>query len=192
MVCVQPCSRYYGQKMATNKPKAYGHHEPYVVCGYGPQQYQRAYGESGLIAHGIDGRGTTVAITDAYAAPTILKDAQIYNRVHHQPRFRRGCALRRRSTAESVRSTRDSSQQLSYITTSTTTSRKRSSNSPYWDEPKSMRVAKGQRDRSQASSADLPELGSPTSMDNSKAIGRGRPQDFLRECHFECHRSGKI
>jgi len=87
---VQPCSRYYGQKMATNKPKAYGHHEPYVVCGYGPQQYQGAYGESGLIAHGIDGRGTTVAITDAYAAPTILKDAQIYNRVHHQPRFKPG------------------------------------------------------------------------------------------------------
>ena len=87
---VQPCSRYYGQQMATDKPEAYGHHEPYVICGYGPQQYQRAYGESGLIARGIDGRGTTVAITDAYAAPTILTDAQIYNRVHHQPKFRRG------------------------------------------------------------------------------------------------------
>jgi subtilase family serine protease len=87
---VQPCSRYYGQKTANDKPRAYGHHQPYVICGYGPQQYQAAYGESGLIAHGIDGRGTTVAITDAYAAPTILKDAQIYNRVHHQPKFRHG------------------------------------------------------------------------------------------------------
>ena len=86
---VQPCSRYYGQKIATNKPKANGHHRPYVICGYVPQQYQRAYGEAGLIAHGIDGRGTTVAITDAYAAPTILKDAQIYDRVQHQPRFTR-------------------------------------------------------------------------------------------------------
>jgi subtilase family serine protease len=87
---VQPCSRYYGQKIARDKPKAYGKHRPYVVCGYGPQQYQRAYGESHLLAHGVDGRGTTVAITDAYAAPTILKDAQLYSRVHHQPRFRHG------------------------------------------------------------------------------------------------------
>jgi subtilase family serine protease len=87
---VQPCSRYYGQKIARNKPKANGKHRPYVVCGYGPQQYQAAYGESHLLAHGINGHGTTVAITDAYAAPTILKDAQIYNRVHHQPKFTRG------------------------------------------------------------------------------------------------------
>jgi subtilase family serine protease len=87
---VQPCSRYYGQKIARNKPKADGRHRPYVVCGYVPQQYQAAYGESHLLAHGINGHGTTVAITDAYAAPTILKDAQIYNRVHHQPRFRPG------------------------------------------------------------------------------------------------------
>jgi subtilase family serine protease len=87
---VQPCSRYFGQKIARDKPKAHGKHRPYVVCGYGPQQYQTAYGESHLLAHGVDGRGTTVAITDAYAAPTILKDAQIYNHVHHQPRFRHG------------------------------------------------------------------------------------------------------
>jgi subtilase family serine protease len=87
---VQPCSRYYGQKIARDKPKAHGKHRPYVVCGYGPQQYQAAYGESHLLAHGINGHGTTVAITDAYAAPTILKDAQIYNRVHHQPKFTRG------------------------------------------------------------------------------------------------------
>jgi subtilase family serine protease len=87
---VQPCSRYYGQKIAWNKPKADGKHRPYVICGYVPQQYQAAYGESHLLAHGVDGHGTTVAITDAYAAPTILKDAQIYNRVHHQPRFKPG------------------------------------------------------------------------------------------------------
>jgi subtilase family serine protease len=87
---VQPCSRYYGQKTATNKPKAYGRHRPYAVCGYVPKQYQAAYGESKLIAHGIDGSGVTVAITDAYAAPTILHDAQKYSRVHHQPRFTHG------------------------------------------------------------------------------------------------------
>ena len=36
---------------------------------------------------GVNGRGITVAITDAYAAPTIDQDAQRYNQVHHQPIF---------------------------------------------------------------------------------------------------------
>ena len=87
---VQPCSAYYAQKVASDKPAAYGKHQPYAVCGYGPQQLQGAYGESGLLKAGIDGRGITVAITDAYAAPTIYQDAQIYNKVHHQPLFKPG------------------------------------------------------------------------------------------------------
>ena len=87
---VQPCSSYYGQKTATAQPAAYGKHEPYVVCGYVPQQYQSAYGESGLLRAGINGRGVTVAITDAYASPTIYTDAQKYNTVHHQPQFSPG------------------------------------------------------------------------------------------------------
>jgi subtilase family serine protease len=87
---VQPCSAYYAQKVATDKPVAYGKHQPYAVCGYGPQQLQGAYGESALLKAGINGRGTTVAITDAYAAPTIYQDAQKYNKVHHQPLFKPG------------------------------------------------------------------------------------------------------
>ena len=87
---VQPCSAYYAQKTADSQPAAYGKHQPYVPCGYVPQQYQSAYGESGLLRSGVDGRGVTVAITDAYAAPTIFQDAQKYNRVHHQPLFSRG------------------------------------------------------------------------------------------------------
>jgi subtilase family serine protease len=87
---VQPCSAYYAQKVASDKPVAYGKHQPYAVCGYGPQQYQAAYGESALLKAGINGRGTTVAITDAYAAPTIYQDAQKYNKVHHQPLFKPG------------------------------------------------------------------------------------------------------
>ena len=70
-----------------DKPAAYGKHQPYVVCGYVPQQYQSAYGETALLRSGVTGRGVTVAITDAYAAPTIYQDAQKYNRVHHQPLF---------------------------------------------------------------------------------------------------------
>src|SRR5690348_9810546 len=67
---VQPCSAYYAQKVASDKPTAYGKHQPYTVCGYGPRQFQGAYGESALLKAGINGRGTTVAITDAYAAPS--------------------------------------------------------------------------------------------------------------------------
>jgi len=87
---VQPCSAYYAEKVADDKPAAYGKNQPYTVCGYGPQQLQSAYGESSLVKSGIDGRGTTVAITDAYAAPTIYADAQKYNQVHHQPLFTPG------------------------------------------------------------------------------------------------------
>ena len=87
---VQPCSGYYGQKTATDQPPAYGQTEPYVICGYGPQQYQAAYGESGLLAAGVNGKGVTVAITDAYAAPTIYQDAQQYSAVHQQPQFTPG------------------------------------------------------------------------------------------------------
>jgi subtilase family serine protease len=87
---VQPCSAYFGQKDATDKPPAYGKHWPYTVCGYVPQQYQSAYGETPLLRAGVTGRGVTVAITDAYAAPTIYQDAQTYNRVHRQPLFHPG------------------------------------------------------------------------------------------------------
>ncbi len=87
---VQPCSAYYAQKIATDKPPAYGKKQPYTVCGYVPQQYQSAYGESALLRSGVTGKGVTVAITDAYAAPTILADAQKYNQVHKQPLFKPG------------------------------------------------------------------------------------------------------
>jgi len=42
---------------------------PYAPCGYTPQQIKGAYGISGY-----DGSGQTVAIIDAYAAPTIVQD----------------------------------------------------------------------------------------------------------------------
>ncbi len=87
---VQPCSDYFGQKTAVAQPAAYGSHQPYAVCGYGPQQFQSAYGESALLRAGVTGRGVTVAITDAYASPTIYGDAQRYNQVHHQPLFGHG------------------------------------------------------------------------------------------------------
>ena len=75
-----PCSTYFGEKTATQYPAVNGQKVPFAPCGYTPSQYQGAYGTAGLVAKGIDGRGVTVAITDAYAAPTILQDANTYAR----------------------------------------------------------------------------------------------------------------
>jgi len=85
-----PCSTYYGEKIATTLPSAYGVKQPYAPCGYTPSQYQGAYGTAGAIQHGLDGKGVTVAITDAYAAPTILADANAYATRHGQKAFARG------------------------------------------------------------------------------------------------------
>lgn len=80
-----PCSAYWGQSMATDKPQAYGATQPYAPCGYTPVQLQGAYGVSSLLAKGIDGRGQTVAIIDAYDSPTIAQDANQYSHDHGLP-----------------------------------------------------------------------------------------------------------
>jgi subtilase family serine protease len=67
-----PCSAYYGQKVATSKPKAYGKFQPWTNCGYTPAQVRSAYG---VTQSGQTGQGQTVAIVDAYASPTIKADA---------------------------------------------------------------------------------------------------------------------
>jgi subtilase family serine protease len=85
-----PCSAYWGQKVATTLPGAYGGKLPYAPCGYTPSQLQGAYGVNGLIAKGNDGHGVTVAIVDAYAAPTIAADANTYATTHGQPAYKAG------------------------------------------------------------------------------------------------------
>ncbi len=77
----QPCSASYGQKKDKTDPAYGGGYPeplPYAVCGYTPPALQGAYGLKAPIANGIDGKGVTVAIVDAYAAPTLLSDAQQY------------------------------------------------------------------------------------------------------------------
>jgi subtilase family serine protease len=83
-VNARPCSTYFGEKIATSTPKAYGKKQPYAPCGYVPAQLQGAYGLQSSLAKGLDGSGVTVAITDAYAAPTILADANKYATKHGQ------------------------------------------------------------------------------------------------------------
>ena len=45
---------------------------PWVACGYTPPQFRSAYGLTGV----DDGTGVTVAIIDAYQAPTLFSDAR--------------------------------------------------------------------------------------------------------------------
>jgi subtilase family serine protease len=85
-----PCSTYFGEKTANQYPAVNGKKVPFAPCGYTPSQYQGAYGTAGLVAKGNDGHGVTVAITDAYAAPTILQDANTYAQRHGQRAFRSG------------------------------------------------------------------------------------------------------
>src|SRR5712691_4937830 len=76
-VSAQPCSVYWGEKIAVGFTNPYGKGSlPYTPCGYTPQQIKGAYGLAGLP---YDGTGQTVAIIDAYAAPTILQDVNLWS-----------------------------------------------------------------------------------------------------------------
>lgn len=68
----QPCSNFYGEKVAVNEPSAYGIKQPWALCGYTPKQTRSAYG---VTSSGMTGRGQTIAVVDAYASPTMLADA---------------------------------------------------------------------------------------------------------------------
>ena len=82
-----PCSAYYGQKIATSEPSAYGKKQPWNNCGYTPAQVRSAYGVS---QSGMTGRGQTVAIVDAYASPTMRSDANEFAKVVGDQPFRPG------------------------------------------------------------------------------------------------------
>jgi subtilase family serine protease len=82
-----PTSDYYGQKIATDKPPAYGAYQPWSVTGYTPAQIRGAYG---VEASGMTGRNQTVAIVGAYASPTMLSDANRYAQVTGDRPFRDG------------------------------------------------------------------------------------------------------
>ncbi|HEX7738038.1 MAG TPA: S53 family peptidase [Marmoricola sp.] len=86
---VQPCSSSFGQKLATDKPEVGGKAQPYAVCGYTPKQLQSAYGIDKMIRKGYDGKGITVAVTDTFAAPTIVQDMRKYNAKYGLPQFKR-------------------------------------------------------------------------------------------------------
>ena len=80
-----PFSSYYGSNTASTLPDAYGTKIPYAVKGYTGKQLRAAYG-----AGTRTGRGVRVAITDAYASPTIAYDAATYAGKHGDAAWKAG------------------------------------------------------------------------------------------------------
>lgn len=77
-----PFSSYYGSNTASTLPDAYGKKIPYAVQGYTGKQLRAAYG-----AGKHTGKGVRVAITDAYASPTIAFDAASYAKKHGDAKY---------------------------------------------------------------------------------------------------------
>ncbi|MFG2473454.1 protease pro-enzyme activation domain-containing protein [Streptomyces fagopyri] len=77
-----PFSSYYGSNTASTLPNAYGKKIPYAVQGYTGKQLRAAYG-----AGKRTGKGVRVAITDAYASPTIAYDAAKYAKNHGDAKY---------------------------------------------------------------------------------------------------------
>ena len=73
------CSTYWGEKSADGIPLQ--------ICGYDGSQLRSAYGVAGT---GLTGKGTTVAIVDAYGSTTMASDAATYNSQFGQQQFRPG------------------------------------------------------------------------------------------------------
>lgn len=85
-VSAQPCSTYWNEKQAVGFTNPYGKGSlPYAPCGYTPDQVKGAYGISGY-----DGSGQTVAIIDAFAAPTILQDVNQWSTNRGLPTMKSG------------------------------------------------------------------------------------------------------
>ncbi|MET8446402.1 S53 family peptidase [Streptomyces sp. NPDC005209] len=80
-----PFSSYFGSKIATTLPDAYGSKIPYAIKGYTGKQLRSAYG-----AGTNTGKGVRVAITDAYASPTIAFDAASYAKKHGDAAYTTG------------------------------------------------------------------------------------------------------
>jgi subtilase family serine protease len=79
------CSSYAFQH-TTTLPAAYGHTVfPTKGCGYTPAQMHGAYNTTGLLAHGIDGRGVRVAVLLFYPIPTAVADINRFSTGHGLP-----------------------------------------------------------------------------------------------------------
>ncbi|MFJ4406226.1 protease pro-enzyme activation domain-containing protein [Streptomyces sp. NPDC088910] len=80
-----PFSTYFGSNTNSKLPNAYGTKAPYAIKGYTGEQLRAAYG-----AGKYTGKGVTVAITDAYASPTIAADASQYAKRNGDQKYKKG------------------------------------------------------------------------------------------------------
>ena len=80
-----PFSTYFGSKTDKKLPSAYGSKAPYAIKGYTGKQLRSAYG-----AKSFTGKGVTVAITDAYASPSIAQDSKEYAKRNGDKNYRAG------------------------------------------------------------------------------------------------------
>lgn len=81
-----PFSSYYGSRTNRSLPSAYGAKQPYAIKGYTGKQLRAAYGAKSRNT----GKGVTVAITDAFASPTIAADAARYAKRNGDPGYAKG------------------------------------------------------------------------------------------------------
>jgi subtilase family serine protease len=84
---ISPCATYWNQAAPTDLPEAYGKNNPDPVCGYLPDQLRGAYG---VAKSGLTGAGSTVAVVDAYASPTIASDVSAFAGFHGGKQFKKG------------------------------------------------------------------------------------------------------
>lgn len=84
---ISPCAGYFGASGPTDLPKAYGKTAPDPVCGYLPAQIRGAYG---LNQTSLTGKGSTVAVVDAYNSPTIAADVTTFDGYHGVTPFKSG------------------------------------------------------------------------------------------------------
>lgn len=85
------CNQWYGANeligTLSTAADVYGAAIPWLNCGYTPKQIREAYGFSRT---SYNGKGVTVAITDAYASPTQLADINAYSAANDLPKLKLG------------------------------------------------------------------------------------------------------
>ena len=84
---VTPCTSYYDQSAPKDLPKVYGARQPSPMCGYLPNQLRGAYQ---IPQSGLNGKGVTVAVVDAFGSPTIESDVDTFDAYNGFPQFKPG------------------------------------------------------------------------------------------------------
>jgi subtilase family serine protease len=77
-----PLAAYFGNRYGAPISNGVGSLSP---CGYDPGELETAYGLNSLYKKGLNGSGQTVVIVDAFGAPDILSDANLFSSLYGLP-----------------------------------------------------------------------------------------------------------